>query len=174
MTKWYHDIRPSGEHAPIHSFSRVYAALLDRLCPPPGQSWSVFEWGPGLSTDLAISAGAAVVSVEHDRQWLHPHAPGLLQLYVSPGSARYARLACDRKHDVYFVDGRRRVACLLAAKISIGRGGDGVAVLHDAQRPRYLEGLELFEYGVAFPDGVAAVCRNAVTWGALCAERDIL
>lgn len=55
---------------------------VDYLTTQIQPGWKVFEWGSGGSTLYWLSCGAAVISVEHDREWyeivrrqLPPDAP---------------------------------------------------------------------------------------------------
>jgi predicted O-methyltransferase YrrM len=119
------------------------------------QPLQILEWGPGYSRHIFLECApqASIVSIEHDTGW-HNRA---LQAYgdradirfkpfpLRGGPADYAvapLLAKEGPFDLIFVDGRRRVECLLVASKLVT--DTGVVILHDADRVEYNPGIELF------------------------------
>lgn len=146
--------RNCGCSGGIHSYAHHYRAVLAKRRPR-----TVVEWGPGLNTQLALDAGAQqVVSVEHQQAYLYQGDCERVESrlcalnskdYVSPPHLDSA--------DLFFVDGRRRVECLM--QICRHAKPSAVICLHDAQRRRYFEALQLFEH-VRFPQFGFAVCQQ--------------
>lgn len=104
---------------------------------------TVYEWGPGYSTMLAVGSGAVVQSVEHDQHFadMLPQSRGFHVCRVVPlDSDEYI---AAQPAELYFVDGRRRAECIIkaleCAKQQPSR--EAVLCLHDAQRDRYHEAL---------------------------------
>lgn len=129
----------------------------DEFCPCGGEMWGfvsdyltvlrhyepkvVYEWGLGMSTGLALGAGAAVYTVEHDREYIRipMNIAGLCACYHIPQfSDQYPKPRVDEV-DLYFVDGRRRADCIITAAdiVAEPESRNSVLCLHDAQRPRY-------------------------------------
>lgn len=112
----------------------------------------VLEWGSGYSTryftQFMDKKGIKYTwkSMEHDKKWF-----GRVKLFgledvelvcADKDSKEY--LKPKGKYDVIFVDGRNRVKCLKHAHKILKKGG--VVLLHDAQRERYKEGFDDYEY----------------------------
>ena len=137
----------------LHSFERAYRVLLETVNPE-----KVVEWGPGLSTQLALAANANVSSFEFSEQWLPQFADPKLQINLVPvESSRWLKI--DGDADVYFIDSRRRADCLDAVFHSAKP--TAVVCLHDAQRRRYHAALSQFPF-VWFPEpGFAIASRSS-------------
>lgn len=128
----------------MHGFKQVLTDWLLRLRPT-----RVMEWGPGLSTELILGHAphASLVSVEHQESY-HATAVELVQRMRAEGRAKVLLLPCVSRKSTYatvaydhgpfdlvFVDGRRRVECVLVALTCLRPGG--VVILHDACRIEY-------------------------------------
>lgn len=133
----------------IHSFESCLVEWVQRIRPS-----RILEWGPGRSTQLfkLHAPDAYILSIEHDKSWYDKArkehgAYADIRHIVLPtlGPTRYAvepLLSKLQPFDLIFVDGRRRVECLLVASKMLAPGG--VVILHDAQREEYAIGLERF------------------------------
>lgn len=122
--------------AKFNSFVPYYQKLLGWLRPA-----RVFEWGPGLSTNMALAAGADVLSIEPVQEWadkIEPH-PRLKLIVASTDSPDYLGLHGWEDADVFFVDCRRRAECLDLVRTRAKK--TAVVCLHDAQRFRYQEAV---------------------------------
>ncbi len=108
----------------------------------------IVEYGPGESSMLmtGIAPEATVLSIEHKREWYEHYRlmfaergltnidlkyipdlgeyPGIPLRDYSPGTV-----------DLVYIDGRRRIRCLFAARRLISH--DGIVVLHDGERLHY-------------------------------------
>lgn len=127
----------------FHSFQNVLADVVAQVRP-----LRALEWGPGLSTIL-LRAGLAdegrIISIEHDEDYFakaqrdHAH-DARVEIYQKSATKRdsdYATCALrfGSKFGVIFVDGRRRVECVLAGLEVLEP--DGVLLLHDWSRENY-------------------------------------
>jgi hypothetical protein len=124
----------------IHSYEDAYTSLLKYIKPQ-----RILEWGPGLNTEIALDLGIKVVSIEHQNQWLYDkfninHSPILTDL----NSDFYIQKNEKLDYDLYFVDGRRRQEILVQIKNKAT--GSYLACLHDSQREKYQEYINLFKY----------------------------
>jgi predicted O-methyltransferase YrrM len=128
-----------------HSFEPVLDKWLRALRPQ-----RVWEWGPGLSTHLilnGLTADARLVSIEHQEKWLAKiraeiGADARWSYEMLPATdiaSRYAHRILEEtgKQDLIFVDGRRRVECVLAALQAVSP--QGVIILHDVNRKVYTD-----------------------------------
>jgi hypothetical protein len=120
----------------------AYARVLSELKPK-----RILEWGPGENTLMGLRAGAHVYSIEQDPSYIpyiSPTAP--FQSAVHPvASPLYIDLHGRNDADLYFVDSRRRLDCIRAARLH-GTTPDRVLCLHDAQRLRYHAALREWHY----------------------------
>lgn len=112
----------------------------------------IFEFGTGKSTDIFCSYPDVeqVVSVEHDDAYaelIKTRYYSNHRLIVEHDPDRYAGAIQDAP-DFIFVDGRFRVACLRRAKQVKG----AIVMLHDSDRSKYKEGIDLFTFKV-YTDG---------------------
>ncbi len=133
-------------------YRAVYGKVLDVVKPNV-----VYEWGPGENTQMALEAGATVMSVEQDKQYLIPTHPRLLQLHMPVDHPEYPRPLWPAA--LYFVDSRRRAECIRETLHMECSRYDPVLVLHDAQRRRYWGALAGYDY-VLIPDGCTAIAVN--------------
>lgn len=127
----------------MHSFRQLLIRWLIHLSPR-----HIIEWGPGHSTELMLLHAplAHIVSIEHCSRYHaiaqekfgdHIH---LLKKDVSQRDSDYATCAYDHgPYDLAFVDGRRRVECVLVALTLLRPGG--VVIVHDWCRENYTRPL---------------------------------
>lgn len=134
----------------FHSFSEPLLFALAQVRPD-----EMLEWGPGLSTELMLAGGAEgsrLVSIEHDPRWVSEIRTklgdverwDLREVPCTDRDSSYATcaLAFGRQFDLIFIDGRRRIECLLVA-LKVIRSG-GLILLDDFCRTNYqclVEGL---------------------------------
>lgn len=146
--------------ASIHSYKDHYRKIFSTL-----NISSVFEWGPGLNTEIAIENGSRVFSKEHDGKWIPKNISSNLWSYglYDVRTPDYIEVVGD-EWDLYFVDGRRRSECLESVFKSCK--DSALVCLHDAQRPRYHDALSLFKK-VFFVDPGFAIATNSEELGPL-------
>jgi len=127
----------------MHSFATVLQDWLFKLSPA-----RVIEWGPGHSTEILLKNGCDVLSIEHNPKWFEKASQqfgealgwqGLL-IDCTARNSEYAMIAVQEKDrqggfDLAFVDGRRRVECVVAALQAVKP--EGVIILHDWRRQNY-------------------------------------
>lgn len=127
----------------MHGFEQV---LIDWLLKQ--QPRRIVEWGPGLSTELMLQNApqAQILSIEHDETWLEVARQKLgdrisLEHHrCTNRNSDYAACVLDREpFDMAFVDGRRRVECVLTVLPALNPGG--VVILHDICRQNYMRPL---------------------------------
>jgi len=110
----------------------------------------VFEWGAGASTIWLAMRVGELHSVEHDPKWYKLVAAALAKeatggricIHTLDDQGGYVEVINsygDDYFDFIFIDGRRRVDCLLTATPKLRSGG--YLLLDDSQRPRYLPGM---------------------------------
>lgn len=128
----------------MHSFKPVLNEWLAKTA-----ARRVWEWGPGLSTEIilaALPADGQLWSVEHDEAWAEKASRrfqdprwDLQVLNVTRRVSRYAAciLNAPNELDLVFVDGRRRVECVMASLQRLTPAG--VILLHDASRKAYTD-----------------------------------
>lgn len=112
-----------------------------------------FEWGPGHSTEIMSTHPnvVSVDSVESDPFYLdmvkRRYNVSKANLMLEQDYRYYPLIAGDHApYDLVFVDGRYRRACLAWAKKILK--GDGVVLLHDAERNEYVESINTFNYQI--------------------------
>lgn len=141
------------------AYGEDYLSELDRIIRSyvrPAEK-NVLEWGMGHTTLFLVENHAAYglvsfVSIDHDREYLdrvvaqmpawHGFTPLHSDLMGPKLSDRdpepnYATLALtlQRRFDLIYIDGRRRLECALVATQICAP--DGIVVLHDYRRRRY-------------------------------------
>lgn len=134
-----------------HDFEPILRAACHRVRPD-----NVLEWGPGLSTSIIHEEcpDARILSIEHDTKYyeraVKEHGEyaevRLLRVFRSGGPSRYSSwplLHAPGPYGLIFIDGRRRVECLLVASHVLAPGGE--VLVHDAGRAEYQHGLDLFD-----------------------------
>lgn len=112
------------------------------------------EWGCGLySTPLASNyiGKDNVYSIENDKDWCEKirslgYNIHLKHLYKGAHCEYVAfPMTLKIKFDFIFVDGRNRILCMHEAKSLLNN--NGIVMLHDIHREKYLEGIKgLFKY----------------------------
>ncbi len=135
----------SMERPVMHSFVPVLEKWVKNLRPR-----RVWEWGPGRSTHVILNGlaeDAKLISIEHDEKWLAKIRDEIGddfrwsydQLSVTRRVSSYAHriLQEKEKYDLIFIDGRRRVECVVAALQAVHP--QGVIILHDASRRAYTD-----------------------------------
>ncbi|MEN3940682.1 class I SAM-dependent methyltransferase [Prosthecobacter sp. SYSU 5D2] len=123
----------------MHGFKKVLEDWLLKVKPK-----RILEWGPGLSTEIMLdhAPGAQVLSIEHHEGYYAKANQSLgervrlVHLRADIANSSYATFALDEgPFDLVFVDGRRRVECVMAALHVLSPGG--VILLHDFCRLNY-------------------------------------
>ena len=140
----------SGGH---HSFGPYYQKLLEKVNPT-----KIFEWGPGLNTELALLFTQNIVSVEDVKKWMPDRLlKGQAIIFTRIDTEDYVQSVRHYADaDIFFVDARRRSECLeLVHKV---KKPSAYVCLHDAQRGRYHNALSLYSE-VEFPHKGFAICR---------------
>ena len=142
------------------SFAGPYMHVLHS-----GRPKTIYEWGPGFSTGIALGFGCSVFAIEHHPKYV-PTIPNndtfkctrvqlLDDAYVTPWEAA----------DLYFVDGRRRAACVVRTLQRCAENElPAVLCLHDAQRARYQEALRKWPHVRFLSRGfaVASFCLDQI------------
>jgi len=123
-------------------YSRKSIELLSKMITP---EFEAFEYGSGMSTVWLRQRVKFLWSVEHnylwwDRVWynldrLYLHQHGNLLLIQDLKQYPKAIETISRSFDIVFIDGRKRVQCIKAAKDKVKHGG--YILLDDASRFRY-------------------------------------
>jgi predicted O-methyltransferase YrrM len=136
--------------ASCHSFESILQKWIQKIQP-----FVILEWGPGRSTEIMCETcpGASITSIENQKSFAEKASKALPSVRVvhaaipEYGPSQYPCWpllnAIDVKYDLIFVDGRQRVSCLLTSLKVLNK--NGVVILHDAQRPHYKHGIELFD-----------------------------
>jgi len=128
----------------FHSFAGLLRDLVLQIDPD-----YIIEWGPGESTRIIREAAvgwATIYSIEHDQKWyqraVQEHgSDARMKLIHRDATARdssYATVALEPGllWHLAFVDGRRRVECVLAALTSLNKP-IGRILIHDWCRANY-------------------------------------
>ena len=141
------------------SYGADYLTEFDRVirCHLLPREKNVLEWGVGHTTLFLVENHAtydlgSLVSIDHDCDYLKsvvaqlPAWPGfepfccdlmgpkLSDRDPEPNYATFP-LSLQRRFDLIYIDGRRRLECALAATQVCAP--DGIVVLHDYRRRRY-------------------------------------
>ena len=134
----------------------------------------VLEWGCGYSTlyfSKILGDGASWLSIDHNPHWMEKierrnKNPNVSIHYVKPENpertdefrnggysdlAGYLEFPTDMgKFDLILIDGRARKECLIKAKELVA--GNGIVILHDANRVSYHEPLKEYKSQEFFLD----------------------
>ena len=146
-------------------------AVCEKILLEKGKSINVLEWGAGYSTkyftDVLHKNKIKFIwdSLEYDKRWatsiamLELHKGVTIYLFdeeimrIDDRRALRSNMypmteyinfpkSLGRKYDVIFIDGEKRVECM---KIAVGLSKpEGTIILHDAKRPEYKEGIDLY------------------------------
>lgn len=113
----------------------------------------IIEWGPGISTKIMVKSldNPEIHSFEHNKEWYNRWKKDKdfesVHVYYTPLGESYIseplKMFSSGYFDFAFIDGRERVRCMEVAKILLKDGG--FVMLHDAQRARYKDGINLFK-----------------------------
>jgi hypothetical protein len=122
----------------MYSFTKTLSDVCITVRPN-----RVVEWGPGLSTQLihTLCPLSQHVAIEHSPKYSKIAADAypfveLRQFGIdSPKSAYASCVMRDAPYDIAFIDGRRRVECVLCAFVN---NPDIIIILHDANRWQYM------------------------------------
>lgn len=115
---------------------RSYFVVLERMIPLCSPK-VVFEWGPGLNTELFSRNGIRVYSVEHHKDWYEfyiknkpEHATVIHSEIREDSFLEYPKeiLKVKEHVDLSFVDARCRAECIEYSK----QKGVPVVVMHDS------------------------------------------
>lgn len=115
---------------------RSYFVVLDRLVASYKPK-IVFEWGPGLNTELFARNGATVYSVEHMKKWYEVYLASKKDRVVLIHSELqddsfleypHEILKINESIDMAFVDARCRVQCIVSCK----EKNVPIVVMHDS------------------------------------------
>jgi hypothetical protein len=137
----------------MYSYIPHYTTVLDTYKPK-----RVLEWGPGVNTIMAKNAGCEVWSIEHDKRYMprfkERHHPILIDL----NSDNYITIPNMVDYDLFFVDGRRRAECI--ESVWQNASVTAICCVHDAQRARYRNAIDLFNYQKFFNDGFCILSKG--------------
>lgn len=144
----------------LYSYSDTLYAILDAFRPR-----SVFEWGPGTSTQIMALHGCVeeLTSVEHEGAFYEVvermRLPNV-RLQHRPDMDGYVGAITDSSYDMVFVDGRDRAKCLSLAKVYTK-----LVLLHDAARSDYREVVNSYRFQVWTDEGnTVALTDDADTY----------
>lgn len=113
---------------------------------------TILEWGPGISTHVmaAECPEAEIDTYESEERYYQTTRYEFIEnsrvhIHYVPDQTECANAPrkLDKRFDLIFVDGRRRVACMEAAKGLLA--DDGVLILHDSEREEYAPGIGFYE-----------------------------
>lgn len=120
-------------------------SFLDFLKPRLKPTFEVFEYGSGYSTYYLCDKVKSIVSVEYDEEWFKKvkrelKGKGNVEITYCELSKNYAQVIStqvDKKFDLIFIDGRKRVACALNSIPFLSERG--ILILDDSWREEYEE-----------------------------------
>lgn len=139
----------------LYSYSDTLYAILDAFRPR-----SVFEWGPGTSTQIMALHGCVeeLTSVEHEGVFFdvveRMRLPNV-RLILETDMTRYVEAIGNKTYDLIFIDGRARSWCLGDAKTS-----SKIVLLHDAARSDYREAVDSYRFQVWTDEGNTAALTD--------------
>ena len=125
---------------------------------------SVLEYGPGESTKIIqLHPSVTLIdTIEHDDAWAARSKSNIspkVKLYRESDDLKYPYFSGRLdKYDLIFIDGLKRVECLMLAKFRLNKGG--IVVLHDAEREEYKEAINTFALKFFEDEGHTAVLTN--------------
>jgi len=144
----------------------TFAEILKTVCLERDPK-EILEWGPGKSTYIMSECcpDAKILSIEHNAKYYQKilsnvkspnvdlkHIPrphqntgnGFGYVCYPVREMIKEQGEVNEKFDLIFVDGRSRCDCLTIAFLLIKE--DGIVILHDSQRKRYQDGIDLFPF----------------------------
>lgn len=138
------------------SYRELLYRILDEFRPE-----RVMEFGSGLSTNIlaVFPSVVSLVTIEHDQKWyekIKANYYSNIELIFEPDLGKYAEVTRDS--DLFFVDGRERVRCLKTIK-RLGYG-NRITILHDSDRDKYKEGIELFKHRIFGDEGNTVILTD--------------
>lgn len=136
----------------MYSYIPYYTKVLDVYKPT-----KVLEWGPGVNTIMALNAGCEVWSIEHDKQYMPYFEENHHQILADLDNNDYVKIP-DIEYDLFFVDGRRRAECI--KKVYEKASDKALCCIHDAQRARYRDAINLFKYQKFFDNGFCLLSKG--------------
>lgn len=149
--------------AGFNSFEPLLRKWLQKIHPV-----CILEFGPGRSTEIMIEEcpSARIYSLESDPGWYRKYFnhykdnPNVNVILVPETFLADAPRSWKKMYDFIFVDGLcdMRVNCLHTASMLLLF--HGVVILHDSERAKYSEGVELFEK-VEESDGTLVMRRKS-------------
>jgi len=165
MAKIMHETKkPFMQDCEIEAFEKVLLGLNEKYL-------DILEWGSGYSTvyfseflvdndidykwdsleiDVRWYIEIVKLGLEYTKIDIHLFDEEILRIDDRRCLRRFqmneyvkfpSRL--EKKFDLIFIDGSKRVRCLKEATKLLNP--DGVVLLHDAQRPEYKEGMDLYD-----------------------------
>lgn len=144
----------------LYSYSDTLYSILDSFRPR-----SVFEWGPGTSTQIMALHGCVeeLTSVEHEKAFFdvvdRMRLPNVRLLH-RPDMDGYVGAITESSYDLVFVDGRDRSRCLSLAKVYTK-----LVLLHDAARSDYREAVDSYRFQMWTDEGnTVALTDDAETY----------
>lgn len=122
-----------------------------------------FEWGAGHSTEIMAEHIPCVTSVENDPFYLEMVKENFkvdgVNFICEEDAKYYAEVNGDyAPYDLIFIDGRDRLNCLYKTLTLLSH--DGLAILHDAERKEYAEGISLFKHAIFTDNGHTVILTN--------------
>jgi predicted O-methyltransferase YrrM len=126
----------------------------------------ILEYGPGESSKIMLGYEFVkrIDAIEHDENYYNKwhneiEDPRFYQHYKSTPEVYVNGFA--KPYDLVFIDGRDRERCIARA---LNRVEDiGIVIVHDAERPRYKEAMDLFDYIIFTDNGSTATLTNDQT-----------
>ena len=143
----------------ITSYLETLLRVLDEFKPR-----YILEFGSGHSTGYfaTYSSVERVETVEHDFSFfkeMQGRCYDNVDIFHIPDFELYACHKPRFSPDLAFIDGRNRVKCLRECRLL-----SPIVMLHDADRGKYREGIDLYKFKIWTDDG------NTVT---LCNDEEI-
>lgn len=124
----------------------------------------VLEYGPGESTKImqAYHSVQTIDTVEHNDAWSSKIKENLnhkVVICTEPNEFKYTYFQ-GRFHayDLIFIDGLNRTNCLAIARLRLTE--HGTVILHDAERPEYKAGIDLYAFKFPVDDGHTMVLTD--------------
>lgn len=140
------------------SYKPTLIAVMDELKPT-----HVLEYGPGESSKIILSYPCVEVldSFEHDKayydKWRNEILDERFCMTHEEQSDHYVNGSLC-KHDLIFIDGKWREACISSSKAKLNPGG--AVMVHDAERRQYHKHMRLFKYIFMTDDGSTATMTD--------------
>jgi len=141
----------------IHSYIQYYKEILNIINPK-----SIYEWGPGINTKMALEHGAKVHTKEFNEKWKFiggkKYGSKFIQKIIDSKNPEWTKIDTPKLWDLFFIDSRERQICIKNA-FNEGRE-DSITIVHDAQRNRYHKYIGKFPF-VYFPSRGLAIATKS-------------